>query len=46
MLEDKLLLSVKDLVTAFDTDAGRVTAVDGVSFDLQEWWVSPAAVRV
>jgi oligopeptide/dipeptide ABC transporter ATP-binding protein len=35
MLEDKLLLSVKDLVTAFDTDAGRVTAVDGVSFDLQ-----------
>ena len=28
------LLSVEDLTTAFDTDAGRVTAVDGVSFDL------------
>lgn len=26
------LLEVRDLVTAFDTDAGRVTAVDGVSF--------------
>ena len=28
------LLSVEDLTTAFDSDAGRVTAVDGVSFDL------------
>lgn len=28
------LLSVRDLVTAFDTDAGRVVAVDGVSFDV------------
>jgi peptide/nickel transport system ATP-binding protein len=27
-----ILLEVRDLVTAFDTDAGRVTAVDGVSF--------------
>jgi len=26
------LLEVRDLVTAFDTDAGQVTAVDGVSF--------------
>jgi len=29
-----ILLSVEGLRTAFDTDAGRVTAVDGVSFDL------------
>ena len=28
------ILEVRDLVTAFDTDAGRVTAVDGVSFDV------------
>ncbi len=29
------ILSVRDLVAAFDTDSGQVTAVDGVSFDLQ-----------
>ena len=29
------LLEVRDLVTAFDTDAGQVTAVDGVSFSIQ-----------
>ncbi|MDB6116564.1 MAG: Peptide/nickel transport system ATP-binding protein, partial [Verrucomicrobiaceae bacterium] len=29
------ILEVRDLVTAFDTDAGRMTAVDGVSFDVQ-----------
>ena len=29
------LLEVRDLVTAFDTDAGQVTAVDGVSFDIK-----------
>ncbi len=28
------ILEVKDLVTAFDTDAGRMTAVDGVSFSV------------
>lgn len=30
------LLEVKDLVTAFDTDAGQVTAVDGVSFTVEK----------
>ena len=29
------LLEVRDLVTAFDTDAGQVTAVDGVNFDIK-----------
>ena len=29
-----VVLSVRDLVTTFDTDAGRLTAVDGVSFDV------------
>ena len=28
------ILEVRDLVTAFDTDAGRMTAVDGVSFSV------------
>jgi len=28
------ILEVRDLVTTFDTDAGRLTAVDGVSFGL------------
>ena len=32
----ELLLEVKDLVTAFDTDAGQVTAVDGVSFSVEK----------
>ena len=30
-----VVLSVRDLVTTFDTDAGRLTAVDGVSFDVR-----------
>jgi oligopeptide/dipeptide ABC transporter ATP-binding protein len=29
-----ILLKVRNLVTAFDTDAGRVTAVDGISFEV------------
>ena len=28
------ILEVRDLVVAFDTDAGRMTAVDGISFDV------------
>lgn len=31
-----MLLEVKDLTTAFDTDAGQVTAVDGVSFAVEK----------
>jgi oligopeptide/dipeptide ABC transporter ATP-binding protein len=34
-LPDDTILSVRDLVTTFDTDAGRLTAVDGVSFDVR-----------
>ena len=30
-----VILSVRDLVTTFDTDAGPLTAVDGVSFDVR-----------
>ncbi len=30
------LLEVKNLITSFDTDEGRVTAVDGVSFTVHE----------
>lgn len=29
------LLSIKNLVTGFDTDEGHVTAVDGISFDVK-----------
>ncbi len=29
------ILEVRDLVTAFDTDAGQLTAVDGVSFEVK-----------
>ena len=35
-MDTKNILEVRDLVTAFDTDAGRVTAVDGVSFDVKK----------
>ncbi|MCC5839744.1 MAG: ABC transporter ATP-binding protein [Opitutales bacterium] len=31
---DQPILRVRNLATAFDTDGGRVTAVDGVSFDV------------
>jgi len=30
------VLEVRDLVTTFDTDSGRLTAVDGVSFSVQK----------
>jgi len=35
MSESQSILEVKDLVAAFDTDAGRLVAVDGVSFTVQ-----------
>ncbi len=35
-MDTENILEVRDLVTAFDTDAGRVTAVDGVSFDVKQ----------
>jgi len=35
MSETKVILKVKNLVTAFDTEEGRVRAVDDVSFDLK-----------
>ena len=34
-LDSDILLRVSDLTTAFDTDAGQLTAVDGVSFDVR-----------
>jgi oligopeptide/dipeptide ABC transporter ATP-binding protein len=34
--EPDILLRVRGLVTAFDTDAGQLTAVDGVSFDVRK----------
>lgn len=36
MAEEDTILEVRDLVTAFDTDAGRVTAVDQVSFSARK----------
>ncbi len=36
MGESTTILSVSDLVTGFQTDAGQVVAVDGVSFDLEQ----------
>ena len=35
-LDSDILLRVSDLTTAFDTDAGQLTAVDGVSFDVRK----------
>jgi len=32
----EVLLQVRDLVTAFDTDDGQLTAVDGVSFEVRK----------
>ncbi len=40
-----VILSVRDLVTTFDTDAGRLTAVDGVSFDVRRGRTFPGGLR-
>ena len=34
--DPEVLLQVRNLVTAFDTDNGQLTAVDGVSFEVQK----------
>ncbi|MDZ4289305.1 MAG: peptide ABC transporter ATP-binding protein, partial [Prosthecobacter sp.] len=39
------ILEVRDLVTAFDTDSGRMTAVDGVSFDVPHGKVLGGSIR-
>ncbi|MEJ2284510.1 MAG: ABC transporter ATP-binding protein [Desulfobacterales bacterium] len=36
MVDDENILEVKNLVTAFDTEGGRIRAVDDVSFKLQK----------
>ncbi len=36
MSEDKLVLSVQNLVTSFTTDSGEVCAVNGISFNLDK----------
>jgi oligopeptide/dipeptide ABC transporter ATP-binding protein len=35
-MADGPLLQIKNLVTAFDTDAGRLVAVDGISFEVAQ----------
>jgi oligopeptide/dipeptide ABC transporter ATP-binding protein len=36
MVGDKIILQVKNLVTAFDTEGGRIRAVDDVSFQIKK----------
>jgi len=36
MSDSSSILQVSNLVTSFDTDAGRMIAVDGVSFEVPE----------
>ena len=35
-LDDNVILKVKNLVTAFDTEAGRIRAVDEISFEVKK----------
>ncbi|MFC1822802.1 ABC transporter ATP-binding protein [Thermodesulfobacteriota bacterium] len=35
-MEEDIILSVKNLVTAFDTETGRIRAVDGVGFQIRK----------
>jgi oligopeptide/dipeptide ABC transporter ATP-binding protein len=36
MIDNDLILQVQNLTTAFDTEAGRIRAIDDVSFDLKK----------
>ncbi|MGD8283997.1 MAG: ATP-binding cassette domain-containing protein, partial [Desulfobacterales bacterium] len=36
MVGDEIILQVKNLVTAFDTEGGRIRAVDDVSFEIKK----------
>ena len=36
MVGDEIILQVKNLVTAFDTESGRIRAVDDVSFEIKK----------
>ena len=36
MIDNNLILQVQNLTTAFDTEAGRIRAIDDVSFDLKK----------
>ena len=36
MVDNDLILQVQNLTTAFDTETGRIRAVDDVSFDLKK----------
>ena len=36
MVDKEIILQVKNLVTAFDTESGRIRAVDDVSFEIKK----------
>jgi len=36
MIDNNLILKVQNLTTAFDTEAGRIRAIDDISFDLKK----------
>ena len=36
MIDNSIILKVQNLTTAFDTEAGRIRAIDDVSFELKK----------